>query len=207
MWQRNMRQWYFSSVQFSSFSQSCRLFCIPMNRSTPGLPVHHQLPEFTQTHVHRVGDAIQPCHPLSSPSPPAPNPSQRQSLFQWVTSSHEVTKVLEFQLQHHSFQFSRSNYEIYERQTQKGERLYWIGHGALEDMKTVSEHIQRLKSSLARQKGPKRCNRQLAENHNACELICHLRTECYDVYKAVGGIGSAYQQLCHAQRTWIRKTC
>ena len=61
-----------------------------MNRSTPGLPVHHQLPEFTQTHFHRVSDAIQPSHPLSSPSPPAPNPSQHQSLFQWVNSSHEV---------------------------------------------------------------------------------------------------------------------
>ena len=75
-----------------------------MNRSTPGLPVHHQLLEFTQTHVHRVRDAIQPSHPQSSPSPPAPNPSQHQSLFQWVNSSHEVAKVLEFQLQHHSFQ-------------------------------------------------------------------------------------------------------
>ena len=66
--------------------------------STPGLPVHHQLPEFTQTHVHWVSDAIQPSHPLSSPSPPVPNPSQHQSLFQWVNSSHEVAKVLEFQL-------------------------------------------------------------------------------------------------------------
>ena len=75
-----------------------------MNRSTPGFPVHHQLPGFTQTHVHRVSDAIQPSHPLSSPSPPASNPSQHQSLFQWVNSSHEVTKVLEFQLQHHSLQ-------------------------------------------------------------------------------------------------------
>ena len=72
--------------------------CDPMNRSTPGLPVHHQLPEFTQTHVHRVSDAIQPSHPLVSPSPPAPNPSQHQSLFQWVNSSHEVAKVLDFQL-------------------------------------------------------------------------------------------------------------
>ena len=68
-----------SSVQFSSVAQSCPTLCDPMNRSTPGLPVHHQLPEFTQTHVHRVGDAIQPSHPLSSPSPPAPNPSQHQS--------------------------------------------------------------------------------------------------------------------------------
>ena len=75
-----------------------------MNRSRLGLPVHHQLLEFTQTHIHRVGDAIQPSHPLSSPSPPTPNPSQHQSLFQWVNSSHEVAKVLEFQLQHHSFQ-------------------------------------------------------------------------------------------------------
>ena len=71
-----------SSVQFSSVTQSCPTLCNPMNRSTPGLAVHHQLPEFTQTHVHRVSDAIQPSHPLSSPSPPAPNPSQHQSLFQ-----------------------------------------------------------------------------------------------------------------------------
>ena len=68
--------------QFSSVAQSCPTLCNPMNRSTPGLPAHHQLPEFTQTHVHRVGDAIQPSHPLMSPSPPAPNPSQHQGLFQ-----------------------------------------------------------------------------------------------------------------------------
>ena len=85
-------------VQFSSVAQSCLTLCDPMNCSTPGLPVHHQLPQFTQTHVHGVGDAIQPSHPLSSPSLPAPNPSQHQSLFQWVNSSHEVAKVLEFQL-------------------------------------------------------------------------------------------------------------
>jgi len=93
-----------SSVQFSLVAQSSPTLCHPMNRSTPGLPVHHQLPEFTQTHVHRVSDAIQPSHPLSSPFPPAPNPSQHMSLFQWVNSSHEVAKVLEFQLYHHSFQ-------------------------------------------------------------------------------------------------------
>ena len=75
-----------------------------MNRSMPGLPVHRQLPEFTQTHVHWVSDAIQPSYPLSSPSPPAPNPSQHQTLFQWVNSSHEVAQVLEFQLQHHCLQ-------------------------------------------------------------------------------------------------------
>ena len=86
------------SVQFSSVTQSCLTLCDPMNCSTPGLPVHHQLPEFTQTHVHRFSDAIQPSHPLSSPSPLSPHPSQHQSLFQWVNSSHEVAKVLEFQL-------------------------------------------------------------------------------------------------------------
>ena len=89
----------FSSVQFSR-----SVVCNPMNRSTPGLPVHHQLPEFTKAHVHWVSDAIQPSHPLSSTSPPAPNPSQHQSLYQWVNSSHEVAKVVEFQLYHHSFQ-------------------------------------------------------------------------------------------------------
>ena len=86
------------NIYISSVAQSCPTLCNPMNRSTPGLPVHHQLLEFTQTHVHRVSDAIQPAHPLSSPSPPAPNPSQHQSLFQWVNSSYEVAKVLEFQL-------------------------------------------------------------------------------------------------------------
>ena len=72
----------FSSVQFSSVAQSCLTLFDPMNCSMPGLPVHHKLPKFTQTHVHRVGDAIQPSHPLSSPSPPGPNPSQHQGLFQ-----------------------------------------------------------------------------------------------------------------------------
>ena len=85
-------------IQFISVAQSCPTLCNPINRSTPGLPVHHQLPEFTQTHVHRVRDAIQTSHPLSSPSPLAPNPSKHQSLFQWVNSLHEVAKVLEFQL-------------------------------------------------------------------------------------------------------------
>ena len=93
-------------VQFSSVIQSCPTLCDPMDCSTPGLPVHHQLPEFTQTHVHCVSDAIQPSHPLSSPSPPTFNLSQNQGLFKWVSSSHQVAKVLEFQLQHQSFQFS-----------------------------------------------------------------------------------------------------
>ena len=90
--------------QFSSVTQSCLTLCDAMNCMPPGLPVHHQIPEFTQTHVHQVSDAIQPSHPLSSHSPPDPNPSQHPSLFRWVNSSHEVAKVLEFQLQHHSLQ-------------------------------------------------------------------------------------------------------
>ena len=77
-WRNNSRK---NEVQFSSVTQSCLTLCDPVNCSTPGLPVHHKLSEFTQTHVHRVSDAIQPSHPLSSPSPPAPNPSQHQSLF------------------------------------------------------------------------------------------------------------------------------
>ena len=96
--------------QFSSVAQSCPTLCDPMNHSTPGRPVHHQLPEFTQTHVHWVRDSIQPPRPLLSPSPPVPNPSQLQSLFQWVNSSHEVAKVLEFQPQH---QFSVSFKYVY----------------------------------------------------------------------------------------------
>ena len=94
-----------SSVQFSSVIQLCLTLCNLMNHSTPGLPVHPQLPEFTQTHVHNVGDAIQPSHPLSSPSPPALNLSQHQGLFKWVSSSHQEAKGLEFQLQHQSFQW------------------------------------------------------------------------------------------------------
>ena len=93
------------SVQFSSVTQSCPTLRDPVNRSTPGLPVHHQLLEFTQTHVHRVSDAIQPSHPLLSPFPPARNPSQHQSLFQWVNSLHEVAKVLEFRKKHRSLIF------------------------------------------------------------------------------------------------------
>ena len=95
------------SVHFNSVAQSCLTPCDPMSRvpSLPGLPVHHQLPEFTQTHVHWIGDAIQPSHPLSS-HPPALNLSQHQGLFQWVNSSHEVAKVLEFQLQQQSFQWT-----------------------------------------------------------------------------------------------------
>ena len=91
------------SDQFSSVAQSCLTLFHPTNRSTPGLPVHHQLPESTQTHVHWVGDAIQPSHPLLFPSPPVLNLSQHQGLFKWVSSMHQVAKVLEFQLQYQSF--------------------------------------------------------------------------------------------------------
>ena len=84
--------------QFSSVTQSCPTICEPMNCSTPGLPVHHQLLEFTQNHVHWVGDAIQPSHPLSSPSSPVLNLSHHQGLFKWLNSSHEVAKVLSFSL-------------------------------------------------------------------------------------------------------------
>ena len=99
-----------NSVQFSSVAQSRPALCEPMalcdptGCSVPGLPVHHQLLELAQTHVPGVGDAIQPSHPLSSPSPPALNLSQHQGLFQWVSSLHQVAKVLELQLQHQSFQ-------------------------------------------------------------------------------------------------------
>ena len=92
--------------QFSSVTQLCPTFCDPMNRSMQELPVHHQLPKFTQTHVHLVGDAIQPSHLLSSPSPLAFNLSQQQGLFKWVSFSHQVAKVLKFQFQHQSFQWT-----------------------------------------------------------------------------------------------------
>ena len=98
-------------IQFSAVAQSCLTVCDAMDYSTLGLPVHHQLPEFTQTHIHWVGDAIQPSHPLSSPFPPAVNLSQHQGLFKWVSSSYQVAKVLEFQLQHQSFQWiSRTDF-------------------------------------------------------------------------------------------------
>ena len=108
----------FSSVQFSSVAEPCLTLC--NCAALPGLPVHHQLPESTQTHVHWVSDAIQPSHPLLSPSPPALNLSQHQGIFQWVSCLHQVAKVLGFQLQHQSFQllgegemYEKSNMETY----------------------------------------------------------------------------------------------
>ena len=94
-----------SSVEISSVTQLCLILWNPKDCSTPGFPVHHQLPELTQTHVHWIGVSIQPSHPLSSPSPQALNIPQHQALFQWVSSSHKVAKVLEFQLQHEFFQW------------------------------------------------------------------------------------------------------
>ena len=91
--------------QLSSVTQSCLTVCDPINHSTPGLPVHHQLLGSTHTHVHRVNAAIQPSHPPSSSSPSALNLSQHQGLFQWVSSLHQVAKLLEFKLQHQSFQW------------------------------------------------------------------------------------------------------
>ena len=105
-------EWLYSYIrhlahnQFSSVTHSCPTLCDPMNHSMPGLLVHHQLPELIQTHVHQVGGATQPSHPLSSPSSPVPNPSQHQGLFQWVSSPHQVAKELELQLQHQSFQWT-----------------------------------------------------------------------------------------------------
>ena len=93
------------SFQFSSVTQICPTLCNPMDCSTPSLLVYHQLPEFAQTHVHWVGDAIQPSHCLASLSPPAFNLSQHHGLLKWVSSSHQVAKVLKFQLQHQSFQW------------------------------------------------------------------------------------------------------
>ena len=103
---RRKRLWIDLQQSVSSVAQLCPTLWDPMNCSTPGLPVHHQLPEPTQTHVHWVSDAIQPSHSLLSPSPPALNLSQRQGLFKWVSSSHQVAKVLESQLQHQSFQWT-----------------------------------------------------------------------------------------------------
>ena len=114
-----------------------------MNLSTPGLPVHHQLLEATQTHVHWVSDATQPSHPLSSPSPPALNLSQHQGLFQWVSSSYQVAKVLEFQLQHQSFQWTPGLISF---------RMDWLNFLAVQGtLKSLLQHHSS-KASVAVQK-------------------------------------------------------
>ena len=122
MWELDYKE----SYQFSSVAQSCQTLCHRMNCSTPGLSVHHQLLEFTQTHFHWVGDAIQPSHPLSSPSP-ALNLSQHQGLFKWVSSLHQVAKVLEFQLQL-QFQFQLQ----LPMNTQDWSSLEWTGWMSLQ---------------------------------------------------------------------------
>ena len=130
-----------TSVQFSSVTQSCPTLYNPMNHSTPGLPFHHQLPEFTQTHVHRASDAIQPSHPLSSPSPLAPNPSQHQSLFQWVNSSHQVAK------KYWSFSFSISPSN--EHSGLISFRVDWLGVPAVQGaLKSLLQHSS--KASIIR---------------------------------------------------------
>ena len=102
-WENKVWALFYVSVQFSSVAQSCPALYDPMICNTPGLPVYHQFPEFTQTHAHRVGDAIQPSHPLRwSPYPPVPNPSQRQGLFQWVNSLHEVAKAHTHTMEYYS---------------------------------------------------------------------------------------------------------
>ena len=114
LWQLSQHSPMIPSQSVSSVTQSRLTLCKPMDLSTPGFPVHYQLLEFTQIHVHWVGDAIQPSHPLLSPSPPAFNVSQYQGLFQWVSSLHQVAKVLEFQLQHQSFQWILRNNFLYD---------------------------------------------------------------------------------------------
>ena len=119
-----LKEYYLKySIQFSLVTQPCPTLWDPMNCSMPGLAVHRQLLEFTQTHIHRGGDAIQPSHPLLSPFPPAPNSSQYQSLFQWVNSSHETAKVL-------SFSFSI----ISSKDTQDWSPSEWTGWISLQSM-------------------------------------------------------------------------
>ena len=120
-WMKNHIHNHIQAISFSLVALSCPTLCNPMNRSTLGLSVHHQLPEFTQTCVHWIGDAIQPSHPVSSPSPPALNLSQHHDLFKWVSSSHQVTKVLEFQLQHKTKTLQKSKLL-----RNIGQNLWWI---------------------------------------------------------------------------------
>ena len=132
---------YVWSVPFSSVAQSCLMLCNPMDCSTPGLPVYYQLLELAQTHVHWVGDAIQPSHPLSSASPPAFNLSQHQGLFQLISFSHQVAKVLEFQLQHQSFQWIfRTDFLI---------RIDWLDLLAVQGtLKSLLQHHHSSKASI-----------------------------------------------------------
>ena len=132
---------YYVVLQFSSVTQSCPTLSNPMSCCTPGLPVHHQLPKSTQIHVHRVNDAIQPSHPLLSPSPPALNLSQHQGLFQRVSSLHQLAKVLEFQLQHQSSQWTPKMFSF---------RMDWLDLLAVQGtLKSLLQH-QSSKASILR---------------------------------------------------------
>ena len=129
-------------IQFNSVAQSCPALCNPMNFSTPGLPVHHQLPEFTQTHVHWVGNVFQPSHPLPSPSPPSFKLSLHQGLFQWVNSSPQVAKVLGLQLQLCPFNEHSGLISF---------RIDWFGHLAVQGtLKSLLEHHSSKASILRR---------------------------------------------------------
>ena len=123
---KSHRGMYWTQISVSSVTQSCLTLCDPMDCSTPGFLVHHQLPELPQTHVHRVGDAIQPSRPRSSPSPPAFSLSQYQGLFQWVSSSHHVAKVLELQLQHQSLQWIDSWHQVAKISELQHQSFQWI---------------------------------------------------------------------------------
>ena len=126
------------SGQFSSVALSCLTLCHPLDSSMPGFPVHHQLPEFTQIHVHWVSDAFQPSHLLSSPSPPSLNLSQHQCPFQWVSSLHQVTKVLELQLQHQSFQWI---FKVFQNIQWTSFRMDWFDLLAAQGiLKSVLQH-------------------------------------------------------------------
>ena len=125
-------QFWWTYIQFSSVAQSCLTLCNSMDCSTPDLPVHHELPELTQTHVHWVGDGIQLSHPLSSRFPPTFNLPQHQGLFKWISSSHQVAKVVEFQLQHQSFQWILGLISF---------RMDWLDHLAIQGaLKSLLQH-------------------------------------------------------------------
>ena len=131
------------SILVCSVTKSCPTLYNTMNCSMPGLPVHHQLPESTQTHIHWVGDAMQPSHPLSSPSPPALHLSQHQGLFKWVSSSHQVAKVSEFQLQHQSFQWTPRTDLL-----QNGQESRQIGSGQTRDGKSECWHSRNQRTKM-----------------------------------------------------------
>ena len=162
-----------AGVQIRSVAQLCPTLCDPMNRSTPGLPVHHQLLEFAQTHVHRVSDAIQPSHPLSSPSPPAPNPSQHQSLFQWVNSSHQVAKVTRVQsLDWVDPLERRMTTYLYFCLENSMDRGAWCAtvHGVAKSQTWLSTHTQNVGPLVG-----KKCFITCQGHHSAAvETSCHL---------------------------------